>query len=147
MCNCNNKNCHQKSALTTCNSAAQAAVAAGTILNLGTAVQDSGVSIGFNGGSNVTIDRSGLYTIEYDVTFTGTAAGTETFVVNNNGVALPCTVSSTTVAADTTYTAHGSTTLALGSCGCGAVRPTLTLVASGADVNVTFVKFRVLREA
>lgn len=137
-CNCN-KNPYAKSAVRVFNTAAQPFTADTTTLTIeGTPVVDTGCSLCLNPAS-ITVDKSGLYHLSADVTFTPTAAGVAIVQLYRDGVALPCAISQLTVAAGTIYTTHIETDLCINTCCVN--RPSISLRIGGVagTVNRTCV--------
>jgi hypothetical protein len=133
--NCNRK--YQKSALRTYNASTQTVTASTTPLALlGSQCTDTGCAISAS-GTNITINKSGLYYLSADVTFTPTAAGTEIIQMYKDGVVLPCAIAQATTVADGTITAHIETVLVIASC-C-AVQPVFTIQASGVAGTVNWI--------
>lgn len=107
---------YAKSCIRTYNNATQAVTATPTIINIeGTPVVKSGCSLGLN-VSSIRVNKSGLYHVTADVTFTPTAAGIATIQLYMDGVALPCAIVQETVVAGNTYTKHVETDLCLAVC-------------------------------
>lgn len=84
-------------------------------------------------------NKSGLYHLSADVTYTPTAAGVAILQLYKDGVALPCAIAQQTVAAGNVYTNHIETDLCLTTCCVN--RPVITLDISGVagTVNHTCV--------
>lgn len=112
-----NKSPYAKSCVRTYNNAPQLFVAdpATTLTLQGDVVVDSGCSLKLN-SANVQILKSGLYHISADVTYTPDAAGEAIVQLYKDGVALPCAISTETVAAATIYTTHVETDLLVSVC-------------------------------
>ena len=128
------KNQYAKSCIRVYNNTAQAFTAALTPLNLeGTPVVDSGCSLTLNTAS-IRVNKSGLYHLSADVTYTPTAAGVAIVQLYKDGVALPCAISQQTVVAGSVYTAHVETDLEIITCCVN--RPLITLDISGVDGSV-----------
>lgn len=129
---CNNT--FAKSCIRAYNNETQDFTASTTVLNIdGTPVVDTGCSLSLNTAS-IRVNKSGLYHISADVTYTPTAAGTATIQFFKDGVALPCAVNTQTVVADNTYTSHIETDLVIQTC-C-AIRPLITLTIGGVTGTV-----------
>lgn len=127
-------NAYAKSCVRAYNNTTQAFTDALTPLNLkGVPMVESGCSLTLNTGS-ITVNRSGLYHLSADVTYTPTAAGVAIIQLYKDGVALPCAISQHTVAAGSVYTDHIETDLCLVTC-C-ANHPIITLNISGVAGNV-----------
>lgn len=125
---CSN-NAYGKSCVRVYNNSPQTFVAAGTALNLeGTPVVNSGCSLTLNTGS-IRVNKSGLYHLSADITYTPTAAGVAIIQFNRDGVVLPCAVSQHTVVAGSVYTDHIETDLQINTCCVN--RPLITLSISG----------------
>lgn len=132
-------NQYAKSCIRAYNNTDQAFTTALTPLNLeGTPVVQSGCSLTLNTAS-IRVNKSGLYHLSADVTYTPTAAGVVTIQFYKDGVALPCAISQHTVAAESVYTDHIETDLCLNTCCVN--RPLITLDISGVagTVNHTCV--------
>lgn len=132
-------NQYAKSCIRAYNNMDQAFTAALTPLNLkGTPVVQSGCSLTLNTAS-IRVNRSGLYHLSADVTYTPTAAGVVIIQLYKDGVALPCAIAQQTVTAGTVYTDHIETDLCINTCCVN--RPLITLDISGVDgaVNHTCV--------
>jgi len=132
-------NQYAKSCIRVYNNSAQAFTAALTPLNIeGTPVVESGCSLRLN-TANIRVNKSGLYHLSADVTYTATAAGTVVVQLYKDGVALPCAISQQTVAANDVNTAHVETDLEIITCCVN--RPLITLGISGVagTVNHTCV--------
>jgi len=101
-------------------------------------VVQSGCSLTLNTAS-IRVNKSGLYHLSADVTYTPTAAGVAIIQLYKDGVALPCAISQRTVTAGTVYTDHIETDLCLTTCCVN--RPLITLDISGVagTVNHTCV--------
>ena len=132
-------NQYAKSCIRAYNNMDQAFTAALTPLNLeGTPVVQSGCSLTLN-TTSIRVNKSGLYHLSADVTYTPTAAGVATIQFYKDGVALPCAISQHTVVAESVYTDHIETDLCLNTCCVN--RPLITLDISGVagTVNHTCV--------
>lgn len=132
-------NQYAKSCIRAYNNSPQAFTAALTPLNIeGTPVVKSGCSLSLNMAS-IRVNRSGLYHLSADVTYTPTAAGVAIIQLYKDGVALPCAISQQTVTADTIYTSHIETDLCINTCCVN--HPLITLDISGVagTVNHTCV--------
>lgn len=139
MSNYNNKSIQQAY-----NTATQAVTATATpILLLGTQTINSGCSIG-TVANGFIFRKSGKYLVDFDVTFTPSAAGIEVMQLYLNGLALPYAVASDTTVADATYTRH--ITAVIPAAACCALQPALTLVLSGVAGSVTYVKGYAVKE-
>lgn len=144
-CNSNYKNRNYKSAVTAYNNTAQTYTADGTQLNiLGTTVLDTGCSINAENGG-FTINHTGLYRIECDVTSTPTTAGSQILQFYKDTIAMPCAVTTDTTTADTTLTQHIETTVLIPVC-C-AYQPTIALNISGTAGDVIHMCTNVTRLA
>lgn len=133
---CTNKQ-YQKSVQTAYNNATQAFVATGTpIAVLGNLVTNNGCSID-TGTSGFTINKSGLYRISYDVTYTPAGAGVAVIQLYNNTVAYPCATAQQTVASGSVYTDHIETIVNIPAC-CS-VTPVITAQISGVAGAVNHV--------
>lgn len=144
-CNCRANSPYAKSCIRTYNNTVQPFTEALTTLNLeGTPVVDSGCSLSLN-GSSVSINKSGLYHLTADVTYTATGAGVAVVQLYQNGVAMPCAISQQTVAAADVNTAHVETDICAGVC-C-ANRPVITVAISGVAGDVNHVCFGALKLA
>ena len=142
---CNMKNPYAKSCVRVYNNAEQTFIAdPATIISLlGETVVDSGCSLDLS-ASSIKILKSGLYHVSADVTFTPDAAGEAVVQLYNNSVALPCAISTETVAA-TTYTTHVETDLMVNVC-C-ANQPSITVRIGGVAGTVNHVCAGVLKLA
>lgn len=132
-------NQYAKSCIRVYNNAAQAFTDDLTLLNIeGTPVVESGCSLRLN-TANVRINKSGLYHLSADITYTPTAAGVVIAQLYKDGVALPCAISQQTVVAGNVYTTHIETDLEVITCCVN--RPLITLNISGVagTVNHTCV--------
>lgn len=132
-------NQYAKSCIRVYNNTAQAFTAALTPLNLeGTPVVNSGCSLTLNTAS-IRVNKSGLYHLSADITYTPTAAGVVILQLYKDGVALPCAIAQQTVAAGDVYTSHIETDLCLTTCCVN--HPLITLDISGVagTVNHTCV--------
>ncbi len=128
-------NQYAKSCIRVYNNASQAFTAALTPLNIeGTPVVESGCSLHLN-TANIRVNKSGLYHLSADVTYTATAAGTVVVQLYKDGVALPCAISQQTVTANGVYTAHVETDLCLNTCCVN--HPLITLGISGVAGTVS----------
>ena len=137
--------CYQKSAQQAYNTTAQPYVATGTNLNiLGTQCTDCGCSID-TGATGMTVESSGLYYISAAVTSDPTEAGPQVVQLFNNGVAVPCSVSTVTTTAGSTVTQHVEAVLPVSAC-C-ALKPTFSVRISGADGIVNFVRMTAFKLA
>lgn len=144
-CNERLKNPHFKSAQNAYNNTTQTMAATATPVNvLGILNTDTGCSIDTNAGGFI-IRHSGLYRISYDVTFTATAAGTETLQGMKDTMELPCMTAQATAAASGTVTLHAETVLYIPAC-CGST-PTISAVLSGVAGTVTHVCASVVKLA
>lgn len=131
------KNIYAKSCVRAYNNAAQPFTAALTPLNLlGTPVVDSGCSLTLNPAS-IQINKSGLYHLSADVTYTATEAGTAVVQLYKDGIALPCAINQNTVAADSTYTVHIETDICVNTCCVN--HPAITLDISGVTGTVNHI--------
>lgn len=125
---CNN-NRYAKSCIRVYNIVPQTVTATAQTLNLeGTAVVNSGCSLTLN-TAGITVNKSGLYRMSADVTFTPTDAGTSVIQLYKDGVALPCAIAQDTAEAANTFTTHVETDLCINACCVN--NPVITLVASG----------------
>ena len=133
---CKTKN--YKSAQVALNTIAQPVAAAGTTLSiLGRRLTNTGCSI-CTENAGFKINTSGLYRILYTITFVAEAAGIVTAQLYKDGVALPCTLVQSTVAAGSTYTIIvEAPALVVGTC-CN-ICPNITAVVGGAAGTVTQV--------
>lgn len=132
-------NQYAKSCIRVYNNSAQDFTAALTPLNLeGTPVVQSGCSMTLN-TTSIQVNRSGLYHLSADVTYTPTAAGVAIIQLYKDEVALPCAIAQHTVVAGSVYTDHIETDLCLATCCVN--RPLITLDISGVagTVNHTCV--------
>lgn len=88
---------------------------------------------------SIRVNKSGLYHLSADVTYTPTAAGVVILQLYKDGVALPCAIAQQTVAAGDVYTSHIETDLCLTTCCVN--HPLITLDISGVagTVNHTCV--------
>ena len=129
-------NQYAKSCIRVYNNTTQAFTADVTPLNIeGTPVVESGCSLTLNTAS-IRVNKSGLYHMSADVTYTPTAAaGVIVVQMYKDGVALPCAISSETGAAGSTYTTHIETDLVITTCCVN--RPLITLAISGAAGSVS----------
>jgi len=117
------------------NAAAQAFSATGTTLQLiGTKTVDVGCAADVN-GSAVTLNKSGVYHITFDVTYTA-AAGDVDLTIYINGIPSAATVTQT-AEASTVYTLHIETDVQQ-MCVC-AGRDNVTLQISGAAGSVSYL--------
>lgn len=133
---CKNKN--YKSAQVALNTTVQTVAAAGTSVGvLGNLITDTGCSIETN-AAGFKIHASGLYRLRYVFTFTADDAGTVTAQLLKDGVALPCTLVQSTVAAGSVYTVIvEAPALVVGTC-CN-ICPSITAVVGGVDGTVSYV--------
>lgn len=128
-------NQYAKSCVRAYNNTAQAFTADLTPLNLeGTPVVNSGCSLTLNTAS-IRVNKSGLYHLSADVTYTPTTAGVAVIQLYKDGVALPCAISRHTVTAGSVYTDHIETDLCLTTCCVN--RPLITLDISGVSGTVS----------
>lgn len=129
--------CYQKSAQTAYNSAAQTYTADGTTVSiLGTLATSTGASIRtVTDGFGIT--RSGLYRISYDVTSTPSAAGGQTLQLYSGTTAMPCAITTDTVAASEVITQHIETVVRIPVC-CVS-RPTISARLSGVAGTISHV--------
>lgn len=131
---CSN-NQYAKSCIRVYNNTTQTFTADVTPLNIeGTPVVQSGCSLTLNTAS-IRVNKSGLYHLSADITHTPTAAGVIVVQMYKDGVALPCAISSETVAAGSTYTTHIETDLVITTCCVN--HPLITLSISGAAGSVS----------
>lgn len=126
---CNNGKSYQKSCARYYNNNAQTLAANGrtTLTLAGARAVLSGESIGVQPQS-YDATKIGLYHLSADAVIEATAAGTVTLVWTMDGVALPCTAKTVTVAADVSTEIHTETDLSLSAC-CCCVNHTFTLLA------------------
>lgn len=142
---CNNRNPHSKSCVRAYNNASQPFTPALTTLNItGTPVVETGCSLDLN-PANIRVNNSGLYHLSADVTFTPSANGVAVIQFYQNGVALPCAISTHTVTAGNTYTDHIETDLVLSTCCVN--RPIITLAISGVAGTVSHTCVGALKNA
>lgn len=130
-----NKNCNRVSCQRYYNREPQA-LAAGATLQLtiaGTRVVDSGISIDTQPQAFETL-KTGLYHLAADVVIEAEAAGTVTLQYYMDGVALPCTLRTFTLAATGDREIHTETDLELTGCCCD-VSHTFTLVMTSPDAG------------
>lgn len=140
---CNNA--YQKSAQMAYNNAEQTYTAAGTTVNvLGNLATNTGVSISTMTGG-FRINNGGLYRISYDVTSTPGAAGAQVLQLYNGSAAMPCTVTTDTVAAEGIITQHVETVVRLATC-C-AIQPVISAQISGVAGTVNHVCASVVKLA
>lgn len=124
---CNNA--YQKSAQTAYNNAAQTYTADGLTVNvLGNLATNTGISICTQTGG-FRINNGGLYRISYDVTSTPGAAGAQVLQLYNSSAAMPCAITTDTVAADGIITQHVETVVRMATC-C-AIQPVISARISG----------------
>jgi hypothetical protein len=141
----NAKNPYAKSSVRVYNANPQVVTDAATTLTLeGTPVVDTGCSLTLNAGG-ISVNKSGLYHLSADVTFTPAAAGTATIQLYKDGVPLPCALSQTTAVAATTFTTHIETDLCINTCCVNS--PVITLVISGVAGTVNRLCAGVLKLA
>lgn len=142
----NNNRCGAKSCVRYYNNNSQA-LAAGSSLQLvvaGSKVVDSGVAIEVE-PQNYTIVKPGLYHISGDVVLDASAAGEVTFEVYRDGVALPCTIKTVTVAAGLNEI-HTETDISVCGC-CGHSFAFMLIADATAAGNVTQLCTGVLKLA
>lgn len=127
-------NQYAKSCIRVYNNTPQAFTAAVNPVNIeGTPVVNSGCSLTLNTAS-IRVNKSGLYHLSADVTYTPTAAGVAVIQLYRDGVALPCAIAQRTVAAGSVYTDHVETDLCLNTCCVN--RPLITLNVGGVTGTV-----------
>lgn len=124
---CNNQ--YAKSCVRAYNTTPQTVTATPQALAItGTPVTETGCSLELN-PSSITVNKSGLYHIAADITFSPTDAGTSIFQLYKDGIALPCAIAQDTAETGNVFTAHIETDLCINTC-CVS-HPAITLVASG----------------
>lgn len=123
-----------KSLIQTVNQSSQA-VAANSIIGLGSVIRRFGCNLRLNGNA-IEVDGAGYYTIDCNVTLAPTAAGDVTVAVYKNGVPLTgATATATVAAADDSVTLPIQTTIREG-CACdGGTALTVVLVAGASTVS------------
>lgn len=132
-----------KSVQTIYNSTSQTVLTTGSTLQLlGNKCTNCGCSITTN-SNNFIINNSGTYRFSFDVTFTPTAAGTAVIQLYKNGIALPCAISTVSVAEATTYTTHIETILNVPVC-C-MLKPEFSVIISGIAGTVDNIGANVLK--
>lgn len=126
---CNGNKNYQKSCARYYNNTAQtlAANSTTTLTLVGARAVLTGESISVQPQSFDT-NKIGLYHLTADAVIAATAAGEVTLVWMMDGVALPCTTKTVTVAADVNTEIHTETDLSLSAC-CCCVDHTFTLLA------------------
>lgn len=90
-----------KSLIYVANNTSQA-IAVGQNINFGSIVRRYGSNCMLSGG-NVAVEGQGYYDIDANVSFQAGAAGTATFTMYADGVAIPGAVATMTVASGSTY--------------------------------------------
>lgn len=133
---CNNNRSYLKSCVRYFNNNTQtlAADTTTTLTLAGAKVVGSGDAIQVEPQSFDTL-KIGLYHLAADVVISATAAGTVTLVWMMDGVALPCTMKTVTVAEDVNTAIHTETDLSLSAC-CCCVNHTFTLLATTDETAV-----------
>lgn len=127
-------NQYAKSCVRAYNNNPQTFTATPTQLNLeGIQVVDSGCSLRLDDAS-IRVNKSGLYHLSADVTYTPTAAGVVILQLYKDWVALPCAIAQQTVTAGDVYTSHIETDLCLTTCCVN--HPLITLDISGVTGTV-----------
>lgn len=126
---CNNNRNYQKSCARYYNNTAQplSADSTTTLTLAGARAVLSGEAVGVQPQSFDTT-KIGLYHLAADAVISATAAGKVTLVWTMDGVALPCTVKTVTVAEGVNTEIHTETDLQLSAC-CCCVSHTFTLLA------------------
>lgn len=126
---CNSSKSYQKSCARYYNNNAQplSANSTTTLTLAGAKAVLSGEAIGVQPQSFDTL-KIGLYHLAADAVISATAAGKVTLVWMMDGVALPCTAKTVTVAEDVNTEIHTETDLQLSAC-CCCVNHTFTLLA------------------
>lgn len=131
-CNCQSP--YAKSCIRVSNTTAQTVTASQSTLILeGTPVVESGCSLTLN-PSSITVNKSGLYHLSADITFTPTAAGIFVFQLYRDGSPLPCAIITDTVEEGNIFSGHIETDLCINTC-CVS-KPQFTVVVSGAAGTV-----------
>lgn len=131
----NCKSPYAKSCVRAYNATPQTVTATATPLVIqGTTVVDSGCSLTLN-PSSITINKSGLYHLAADISFTPTAAGTFVVQLYKDGVALPCAIVQDTAETGNVFAAHVETDICVNAC-CVSNHE-ITLVVSGVAGTVT----------
>lgn len=126
---CNNGKSYQKSCARYYNNNAQPLASNGqtTLTLAGAKAVLSGEAIQVQPQSFDTL-KIGLYHLSADAVISASAAGKVTLVWMMDGVALPCTAKTVTLAADVNTEIHTETDLSLSAC-CCCVSHTFTLLA------------------
>lgn len=119
-----------KSALYASNTSNQT-LAVGDTINFGSAVRRFGCNCNISGG-NVTLDGSGYYSVNTNITFTATAAGTAIITLYKDGAVIPGATSSLTVTADGIF-AVNIPAIVRQMCACDS---TITAIVTGVAVTV-----------
>lgn len=115
-------------------------VAIGGTVNFGTPVRRYGKHIGMSGG-NVITKGEGYYIVDASINFTG-AAGTTTFQMYENGMAIPGARVQRTTGAATEYDVKIPTFSIRNECG---LSKTLTMVITGAAVTDAVATINVVK--
>ena len=119
------------------NNASVAVTAAATpITILGTHSLSEGCAITTE-QTGFRINRSGVYRISYDVTFTPSADGTETLQIYNDTTALPCSVTNATGFTGKIMTIHAESIVCIARC-C-AIHPIISAQINGIAGSVNHV--------
>lgn len=116
-------------------------LATGTVIPFPSIVRRYGKNLNISGG-NVVANGAGYYKGIASITYTGTAAGTVTFAVYENGTLVPFTTKSATTAENVINTITIPFEVREKCC-CEKV---ITVVATGAVVNVTNASILVDKE-
>ena len=130
-----------RSAIYVVNSNSQDVVADG-VINLGTVVRRYGCNL-YQVGNGIRVAGAGYYSLDASVTLTPAAAGTVSVTAYKDGVVIPGSTASATVAAADTTVALPIVGVVRENCPCCDDISTLTFVLSGGEATVTNIGVKV----
>lgn len=129
-----------KSVLYAANTNPQTVVAAGSVINFGSIIRRYGCNCNLS-GSNATVEGTGYYAVDTNVTFTGAAASTVVVQLYKDGVAIPGAVATSSIAANGIGSVTIPTIVRERCC----VESTITAMISGLAGTVTNASIRVIK--
>lgn len=122
------------------NTNAQTVVAAGSVVNFGSVIRRYGCNCNLSGG-NATVEGTGYYAVDTNLTFTGTAASTVIVQLFKDNVAIPGAVATVTIGANGYGSASIPTIIRERCC----VESAITATITGLAGTVTNAAVRVIK--
>lgn len=101
------------------------------VISFNTVSLKTGEVVTMEGNTAFSLNRSGIYNIEFNATATATTAGNVSVQLYKNGVPITQTLSTATLSNDGSQTLSFSTLLKVGCCPCGESQPKLSVMYEG----------------